>query len=450
MRTIVLAGVLAVVGVAAACKPAAPHGPSPGKPDGEPIAKAVARAPVRQAAEAAGPLPANRIEGHGTEGACEGCHSVADPVPGNAALKPCPRKDARGHDPDQGPDVVRLAELRNQYQPVDFDHRHHARMAAMGNGCASCHHHEEEEGRIQPCKACHPAAAAGRTDDLNKPGLKGAYHRQCLGCHREWSHVNGCGFCHMKAAKPGAETPRDRTDIVGTPHPVVETRDTRVYKTSHADGPLVTFRHKEHVDRFGLRCVDCHRKEKCSRCHHTEEAGPAADAKRVHHEPCRGCHEKEIAGSCGTCHDKVEKPAFAHKWPLGRQHEGLSCRACHPTGKPIGRISGQCRACHKDMKHAWPLGRNHASVACDSCHPKGQPYGRIDKTCRNCHKGWKDHRTFDHKVTGQALDETHRDNAACADCHPGGRWDRPPACKGCHDDKAYPKDRPGPVAKGGR
>lgn len=439
-----------VLAVAAACEPE-PAGSSATQPtpagssfatDGSP---GVGTGGAHGQGGPSGALPANRIEGHAAQGMCEACHVKPDPVAGDAALKPCPRGDQRGHDPDQGPALVRLAELQNQYSAVDFDHRHHARMAAMGEGCATCHHHEEVAGRIQPCKACH---AAGTGGDIARPGLKGAYHRQCLGCHREWSHVNGCGFCHMRRQGVQAVVATaDRTDIVGVPHPVVEAKDTRVYHTSYPEGPLVTFRHKEHVDRFGLQCVDCHRKESCGRCHHTKEAGHPADAKREHHEPCRACHQKEIAGNCKTCHDKVEKPAFVHRWPLGEQHEDLSCRACHPTGKPIAKIDSECSACHKDLRHAWPLGPYHSRLACSACHPKGQPPSRLDRNCTRCHAGWKDHGSFDHRRTGQALDDTHRENAACTDCHPGRRYDRPPSCKGCHDDRSFPKDRPGPVVK---
>ena len=28
--------------------------------------------------------------------------------------------------------------------------------------------------------------------DLRMPNLKGAYHRQCLNCHRDWAHENEC------------------------------------------------------------------------------------------------------------------------------------------------------------------------------------------------------------------------------------------------------------------
>ena len=37
------------------------------------------------------------------------------------------------------------------------------------------------------------------TVDLRQPSLKGAYHRQCINCHLDWSHENACGFCHEQA-----------------------------------------------------------------------------------------------------------------------------------------------------------------------------------------------------------------------------------------------------------
>ena len=98
-----------------------------------------------------------------------------------------------------GPDVVTLNELENDYEPVIFEHRRHAQMSAMGNECSNCHHYSEG-GRITACKECHPAGAA---ETMQQPGLKGAYHRQCMGCHDTWSGASDCDMCHDKKAVPG-------------------------------------------------------------------------------------------------------------------------------------------------------------------------------------------------------------------------------------------------------
>jgi hypothetical protein len=60
--------------------------------------------------------------------------------------------------------------------------------------CAGCHHHSPVGTRPPPCRSCHGAAADATTD---KPGLKVAYHRQCVGCHQKMGiPQQGCTDCH--------------------------------------------------------------------------------------------------------------------------------------------------------------------------------------------------------------------------------------------------------------
>jgi hypothetical protein len=62
--------------------------------------------------------------------------------------------------------------------------------------CQGCHH-ESPIGENPPlCESCHGAEAA--ESDLLKPGLRGAYHQQCLGCHEsmELKEPSDCFGCH--------------------------------------------------------------------------------------------------------------------------------------------------------------------------------------------------------------------------------------------------------------
>jgi len=297
-----------------------------------------------------------------------------------------------------------LDKLSDVYQGAVFQHKTHAAMAGMAGGCPVCHHFSPP-GKIQPCVTCHDPQ--GRTADLRQPGLKGAYHRQCLQCHREWSHETDCSVCHqakdVDTANTVAKKKADATDIMGHSHPEISTPDKRVYTTPYPDGPIVTFYHQEHVDLFGLKCVNCHHQENCGYCHDLNH--PAAKKKTMVevHAVCSTCHK---ADNCAKCHDKVERPTFSHAitgWPLGRYHQQLSCRACHPTGSPIQKLS-------------------------------------ID--CKQCHGGWNQD-NFRHAAVGLALDGTHS-GVDCDDCHPQRRFDKPPACANCHDDaRSYLKMPPG-------
>jgi cytochrome c553 len=48
--------------------------------------------------------------------------------------------------PEAGPDIVILRELENTYDPVPFEHKSHAKMAQMWNGCVTCHHRSPQLG----------------------------------------------------------------------------------------------------------------------------------------------------------------------------------------------------------------------------------------------------------------------------------------------------------------
>jgi hypothetical protein len=128
------------------------------------------------------------------------------------------------------------------------------------------------------CKKCHPASRA-RTD-LSVPDLKGAYHRQCMECHREWSKGTECTSCHLKreAGQSSAQALK-AARLAGKSHPPLPHPGRVVYETPGQNGSVVTFFHDDHADRFGLRCVDCHRNESCVRCHEKKQADSTAGVK---------------------------------------------------------------------------------------------------------------------------------------------------------------------------
>jgi hypothetical protein len=143
---------------------------------------------------------------------CMGCHKEMDMGPTGCAechtkkvaqvvkaTQEPPRKKKAG----KGPEVSILNALENRYEPVTFSHDMHALMA---DDCATCHHHSDP-GQTLACGECHGAPFDPK--NLNMPGLKGAYHLQCMGCHREMdSGPVGCTECHAK--KAGQETARDQ------------------------------------------------------------------------------------------------------------------------------------------------------------------------------------------------------------------------------------------------
>jgi hypothetical protein len=131
------------------------------------------------------------------------------------------------------PPHLELNELEGLYGPVSFDHEAHA---AIADGCRSCHHrrfgtlvscgvchteyverddfdHEPHE-ELDECLSCHRVAnmaemrcsachkTAPDPERLHVIGLKGAFHQQCMGCHREAALNISCTACHERVA-PG-------------------------------------------------------------------------------------------------------------------------------------------------------------------------------------------------------------------------------------------------------
>ncbi len=283
-----------------------------------------------------------------------------------------------------GPDTVVLRELSDRYEAVPFDHRSHAKMSQMWYGCVTCHHrtpdattrpagiappHQQEASAAVPaCKSCHAAKAADADADLRMPSLKGAYHRQCLNCHKEWMHGNACVVCHKPRSKGNGGPPPTRDDVVGRMHPPIPEPETKLYKArfTPADGANVLFRHKEHTNDFGLRCVACHHRDNCSHCH--DPSGDKSAQKPVRpgmtwaesHGPCMGCHQQD---RCQHCHYKDEEQApvaFAHAMTgqdLDKDHLKLSCLQCHARLQLKATPTCGDSACHKDPSVLYPVKR---------------------------------------------------------------------------------------------
>ena len=116
------------------------------------------------------------------------------------------------------PETVTINALANLYQPVEFSHKRHAQLAR----CKDCHHHTTGQQDMDPncvrchgqsiekavvcCKDCHTKKQfypeqVTATDNPNlyhidKPGLKGAYHLNCVPCHIKKNAPSHCEGCH--------------------------------------------------------------------------------------------------------------------------------------------------------------------------------------------------------------------------------------------------------------
>ncbi|MDI6766144.1 MAG: cytochrome c3 family protein [Bacteroidota bacterium] len=341
---------------------------------------------------------------------CKTCHTCDVPTKDEPCLVVCPREKIATiyQKPEQTPELIVIDQLKDRYNPVYFSHKIHAQMSIMSGGCENCHHYNTS-GPILKCNNCHQSSR--QREDISIPDLKGAYHRQCMDCHREWSHETGCNTCHSPINDLKESEKNDfKKQLKGKDHPPVTEPTKIVYETNFEGGKLVTFYYDDHINNFKLKCNQCHARESCTRCHDVNHISSdklilVKEKKSLeeHHKKCFNCHKEN---DCAKCHLDKQLEPFNHKQRTG-----------------------------------WALNKPHSYLSCVSCHGSKQPYKKLDNQCVSCHKGWKKE-NFKHSVTGLRLDKIHSE-LSCEDCHTGKDYSVKPGCNGCHENYVYPNQKPG-------
>lgn len=146
---------------------------------------------------------------------CRKCH--AEPVQGLPALDPAAlsgmkiadekplaepyltgrKMEAQVYALDDIPEKVTIKVLADEYEPSELPHRKivmtllknmkddklagyfHSDMGAV---CQGCHHNSPASKTPPSCASCH--AKPFSPNEPGRPGLKAAYHDQCMGCHK--------------------------------------------------------------------------------------------------------------------------------------------------------------------------------------------------------------------------------------------------------------------------
>jgi hypothetical protein len=111
------------------------------------------------------------------------------------------------------PEKVSISKFSKKYEAAEFPHRKvlntlvkntkDNRLAGYfhkedGTLCQGCHHNSPAAKKPPRCDSCH-----GKPFDPEnplKPGIIGAYHQQCMGCHKEMGIAKpaGCTECHKE------------------------------------------------------------------------------------------------------------------------------------------------------------------------------------------------------------------------------------------------------------
>jgi hypothetical protein len=113
------------------------------------------------------------------------------------------------------PETVTIGKLSDRFEPAVFPHgkivqalvakTRDSKLAgyfhgAPGTMCQGCHHNSPPAEKQPACSSCH-----GKTIDVAdafRPGLVGAYHQQCIGCHQSMGIAKpdsrDCNACHVE------------------------------------------------------------------------------------------------------------------------------------------------------------------------------------------------------------------------------------------------------------
>lgn len=338
---------------------------------------------------------------------CNTCHACDTPTKSDPCLIECPREMMITvyQSPEESPDIIVLNKMKSVedlYEPVQFTHRLHAEMAGMSNGCEMCHHYNPP-GNVVSCSQCHSASRVRQ--DISKPDLKAAFHRQCIDCHKQWEEKVECKSCHElnSSGKSAFDKKAQTTERV---HPKIIEPTKIVYDSKEYESTLVTFFHNEHTSLYGFECASCHKNESCAACH--DKKTPVKDVEMeftVKHQKCASCHETE--DNCESCHRTEELKPFNHKQRTG-----------------------------------FDLGKYHNKLGCVKCHTTSQVYTGLNSNCNSCHENWAPD-NFDHRIVGLSLSENHIE-WTCDVCHENNDFKKTPVCSTCHDeDITYPDYEPG-------
>lgn len=160
---------------------------------------------------------------------CATCHMAPLPAsvdPGNpqatadfaTALLSGRDTGTRAYPGDKIPESVTIGHLSDQFEPAAFPHgkvvkalidkTRKSRLAGYfhreeGTLCQGCHHNSPATEKPPMCSNCHGQPVEG--GEAFRPGLAGAYHQQCIGCHTtmgiEKPAARDCNACHAARSK---------------------------------------------------------------------------------------------------------------------------------------------------------------------------------------------------------------------------------------------------------
>lgn len=334
----------------------------------------------------------------------------------------------------------------DDYEPVGFSHRIHDGLT--GGDCGVCHHRyaSGEDDRVGvdinelhtlmgistggACSECHDDMAAnppqactrchGRSNEPDAPariGLKGAYHRQCIGCHEQQlkpaSAPTACSSCHhpwipdhsLLVSLPAGPSPQDVTRACLECHPRV---GHDVLQSAHWNwkGRSPNLTGHEHRTDVSLTLVVNNyclaigsNLKQCAACH---IGYGGVDAGFDFDDP------DNI--DCLVCHDTT---GLYHKDPFegGMPAPSVDLLAvAQKVGRPSRRACGSCHFESGGSPNAKHGDLEPALAEPDT--PLDVHMGMLDARCQDCHQ------TTRHRIAGRSLSAPAAEGqVVCEQCH---------------------------------
>jgi octaheme c-type cytochrome (tetrathionate reductase family) len=326
------------------------------------------------------------------------------------------------------------------YEPVRFTHRTHDVNA--DSNCSVCHHrfamgaddrigedigamHEGIEVRIRgaSCQSCHEDLTekefrkcsqchleSNEPDDPARIGLKGAYHRQCIGCHEKQPNQakapTDCVGCHHPLVpdhrdllKLSAQLPP--TEVAARCLVCHENTGTDILKTAHWNwqGPTPSLAGKEHSITIGLKnTID----------NYDISLAPNPGMISAFHigEPPAGTGTDDPDKiDCLVCHDTTGT------YKRGIEPAWLDTKT---IAEKVGRPSrANCGACH--FYGGGGAGIKNGDLPPSLIAPKPEDdthMGKVDMRCQDCHA------TTKHQIAGLSFNAPVVERrASCEYCH---------------------------------
>jgi hypothetical protein len=158
------------------------------------------------------------------DSSCLLCHMkpLADPAESNEIMAEMLLKTRKAtadtYKDEDIPEKVIIKDLSDKYEPVELPHRKMIKTlltnikdnkmagyfhAEKGTVCQSCHHNSPIDKKPPRCGSCH--SKPFDKNALTRPGIKGAYHQQCMECHTilnlEKPKATACTECHKEKKK---------------------------------------------------------------------------------------------------------------------------------------------------------------------------------------------------------------------------------------------------------